>query len=208
RGGNGLRDRRSGTGAQRDDRGVRLSSDLPPAGFTRAEPRPPARPRRAFAVAAAVLGAGLALTAGYAAIAAAPGGTVTPAASSSAAPSSSPPVAPRPAPAPPATRAAPGPEEVPSASRAVKPDGPSRRAGSAPSRDSRPRGVRPRESRPRGFRPRTRASRPGPPSRPRAGRPDRPAAPSWIAAECRRRFPDDPRRRAVCAAVLTETFGR
>ncbi len=41
---------------------MRLSSDLPPAGFTRAEPRPPARPRRAFAVAAAVLGAGLALT--------------------------------------------------------------------------------------------------------------------------------------------------
>ncbi|TDE22752.1 hypothetical protein [Actinomadura sp. 6K520] len=173
---------------------MRLSSDLPPAGFTRAEPRPPGRPRRfpPRVLAAVALGAGLALAAGYGAIAA-PARTVPPGAdTASPAPRSVPPPSapPRSAAASPSGRAVPGPGEVASAGRPVTREKPSRRGRAVPSRTHRPRTPRPTQV-----------------PRPRSARPARPAVPPWIAAECRRRYPDDPRRRAVCAAVLTRAFG-
>ncbi|WP_207939272.1 hypothetical protein, partial [Actinomadura darangshiensis] len=58
--------------------------------------------------------------------------------------------------------------------------------------------VQPREKHHGARRPRPHATR-----KPRTARP---AAPSWIAAECRRRFPDDPLRRRYCVAALTRTF--
>ncbi|TDC62185.1 hypothetical protein E1200_26620 [Actinomadura sp. GC306] len=83
-----------------------------------------------------------------------------------------------------------GPGDVASASRPVTRKAPSRRGQAVPSRTYRPR-----------------PPRPAPAPRPSAAPPARPAVPSWIAAECRRRYPDDPHRRATCAAALTRAFG-
>ncbi|HEY8482444.1 MAG TPA: hypothetical protein VIL71_21670 [Spirillospora sp.] len=172
----------------RDDRGVRLSSKLPPAGFTRAEPVPPRCPRRVFAprpvLAAAVLGAGLILVAGHGLLTAIPDPVVGGAVTSSASPSRA-----RPTASPSVTSGSPaGPEEASSERGGVT---------------RTPRGGR--AAAPRVPRPRTRAPARAP--RPGGTRTARPAVPSWVAAECRRRFPDDPRRRAACTAVLTEMFG-
>ncbi|MFD0905870.1 hypothetical protein, partial [Actinomadura sediminis] len=56
------------------------------------------------------------------------------------------------------------------------------------------------------------APRPGadPPDAPAdvpAGGPARPRDPSWIEAECRRRFPGDPVRTRACVAALRSRFG-
>ncbi|MFG2085971.1 MULTISPECIES: hypothetical protein [unclassified Spirillospora] len=167
---------------------MRLSSDLPPAGFTRAEPSPPGRPRpfrspRPFVAVVLVLGAGLALGVGHGTTRPTPGGTLTEGAAT--------PAATRPPPsgrAPSPGRAAPEPGDVSSGTLPATRSRPSRRGHAVPSRGRLP---------PR--------SRPDP--RPRATPRDGTAVPSWIAAECRRRFPDDPRRRSACAAALTDAFG-
>ncbi|RSN48487.1 hypothetical protein, partial [Actinomadura sp. WAC 06369] len=40
-----------------------------------------------------------------------------------------------------------------------------------------------------------------------AGAPPPPHDPSWIEAECRRRFRGDPARRSACVAALRSRFG-
>ncbi|GAA1873489.1 hypothetical protein [Actinomadura bangladeshensis] len=178
--------------AERDDRSVRLSSSLPPAGFTRAEPSPPRR--RALRspllpVLALVLGAGLVLGIGYGTTRTAPVRTVTPDAATPS-PSAAPPAPP---PAPPQRRPERG-----------------GKASAAQAKQRTPRRAHP--VRPPAHRPSARPHRPGPrpPAHrgPRKTRTARPASPSWIAAECRRRYPHDPLRRRACVAVLADRFGR
>ncbi|MFB4307576.1 hypothetical protein [Actinomadura sp. GTD37] len=164
---------------------MRLSSSLPPAGFTRAEPSPPAR-RRALraawplvAAVVLVLGAGL-IAAGYAELRTA-ARTVTPDAATQS---------------PPAKR--PAPPAAPSEPRAAAPAAPSREPArhrgrpaprSAPRSPAAPRRTAgPHRSRPR-------------PAVKHKKRAARPAPPSWLASECRRRFPDDPLRKRYCVAA-------
>ncbi|MCP9955113.1 hypothetical protein [Actinomadura madurae] len=170
---------------------MRLSSSLPPAGFTRAEPRPPARrpPRAAVVAVALVLGAGLFLAVGHGTARTVPARTVTPDAATPAA--SARPSPARPSPASSRTgRTAAEPHARSSAHRPRVPRRAPRRTHAAPS---------PREKGRPADRPR--------PAKTRTPRAVRPAAPSWIAAECRRRYPADPFRRSACVAALTEAFG-
>ncbi|WP_187438009.1 hypothetical protein [Actinomadura decatromicini] len=167
---------------------MRLSSKVPPAGYTRAGPRPPRRRpplRTAVAAAvAAVLGAGL-LAAVLVTVHGAAGrpAPVRPAAPDAVTPSS----APAPPPAPKGGEVEPGRASVkPKPTESAKP----RRTRAAP----------PRKRRAVHRRPRSRPSK-----RPKA-RP-RPGVPPWVRSECARRFPDDPRRRAACVAVLGGRFG-
>ncbi|GAA1825434.1 hypothetical protein [Actinomadura chokoriensis] len=164
---------------------MRLSSSLPPAGFTRAEPSPPRR--RALRsplvpVLALVLSAGLVLGIGYGTTRTAPVRTVTPDAAT---------------PSPSATPPAPStgrPEPKGVASAAHSEQRTPRRPPSA-RKPAHPRPAVPRRPRPR------------PPAKHKT-RTARPASPAWIAAECRRRYPHDPLRRRACVAVLTDQFGR
>ncbi|MDL4820532.1 hypothetical protein [Actinomadura opuntiae] len=223
------------------------SRDLPPAGYTRATPRPPLRTRllgtRALrgrpwfrsplsAVAlAAVLAVGIAGTVGYGISREAPARTLKPDAAS---PSAPPVRVPAPAtpgggalPGAPAAPPVTGPSDVPTddSSPAPAPTDAeaSPRQGSAPSGPVAPQRTpgtgpapagqahagpavtRPPHPRPR-PRPRPRpAPRPHVPHKPRTARP---AAPSWIGPECRRRFPGDPARQAACVSALTRYYGR
>ncbi|NEA26651.1 hypothetical protein [Actinomadura bangladeshensis] len=164
---------------------MRLSSSLPPAGFTRAEPSPPRR--RALRspllpVLALVLGAGLVLGIGYGTTRTAPVRTVTPDAAT---------------PSPSATPPAPPP-------RRTEPKGVASAAPSKQRTPRRPPSVR-KPAHPRPAVPRR--PRPRPPGKHKT-RTARPASPAWITAECRRRYPHDPLRRRACVAVLTDQFGR
>lgn len=174
---------------------MRLSSSLPPAGFTRAEPSPPTRGRAlraAWALLTAVvlvLGAGL-IAAGYEELRAA-GRTAAPDAATQ------PPPAKRPAPsekrpAPPAGRSGPG--DAVTAAPSREPAG--RRGRSAPGSAPRPPAAPHRTAAPHRPRPR-------PAVRGKARTP-RPAPRSWIASECRRRFPDDALRRRYCVAAFVQ----
>ncbi|MFA1542990.1 hypothetical protein [Actinomadura monticuli] len=165
---------------------MRLSSSLPPAGFTRAEPSPPTR-RRALRAPWPLLAAVVVLVLGAGLIAAAYGELRTASRSVTPDAATQPPPAKRPA--PPAER----PEPVDAVTAAPSPE-PARHRGRPAPRSSR---RTPAASR-----------RPAVPDRPRARptvkrktRAARPAPPSWIDAECRRRFPDDPLRRRYCAAA-------
>ncbi|WUH96215.1 hypothetical protein OHR68_21760 [Spirillospora sp. NBC_00431] len=161
---------------------MRFSSKLPPAAFTHAGPEPPGR-RLPWRVPAAVL---VLLVLGAGVVAAVAGGRGT---------------APRPAPARPA---------IPSSVPASSPE--PGRAEAEPGRvEHRERGpwrgaaVPSRTRAGASGRPRSRPEvRPPVTRRPRGARP---RAPSWISAECARRFPDDPRRRTACVAALTSQFG-
>jgi hypothetical protein len=214
--------------AQRDHLGVRLSSSLPPAGFTRGEPSPPVRRRVLQTPWLPVAAAALAIGAGFFAIGSgadpvSPAGTVVPDAATP--PPASPPSATAPSPSPPSLSPPAVPPPVPSPGRPGKAaparEGEQKPAGKrrqAPGREGRPPRVRDRpmpgrahprsaapRPAPRGVRPRPPVRHPGHKARP--PRTVRPATPSWIAAECRRRFPDDPGRRDACAAVLARTLG-
>ncbi|MER7547562.1 hypothetical protein ABTW95_31585 [Spirillospora sp. NPDC127506] len=180
---------------------MRLSSSLPPAGFTRAEPSPPGRRRAVLPALALVLGAGLVLAIGYAATPAVPARTAGPDAatpSPSAKPSAKPSAAPPHRPAPGVTRPGAG---APAAHQTTSAP---HRGRSAPEHH---RPAAPRRPRPRPPAKHTHKRTPGHPTEHEAhethARP-----PSWIARECRRRFPDDPLRRRACVAVLTDQFGR
>ncbi|MBB6393992.1 hypothetical protein BKA00_000906 [Actinomadura coerulea] len=164
---------------------MRLSSSLPPAGFTRGEPRPPVRrPSRLSVVAAALaLVAGLFLVIAYGTTRVAPArpadGVSTPAPSASAAPASSPPPG----------RDVAEPRVNPSRHHAGKKKRAHRREHAA---------VSPR----RHHRPVRRHHRPAARKPPRARH-----APSWVSGECKRRFPYDPARGAACVGALTGAFG-
>ncbi|WP_433468759.1 hypothetical protein [Spirillospora sp. CA-128828] len=166
---------------------MRLSSSLPPAGFTRAEPRPPGpRLRRPALIATTiVLGTGLLLAAGFTTTRTAPPRTVTPDAAT---------------PVPSAERSSPSPTPASGRKAAESRRTPSARRSSPPRRPPRRERAVPQRTRHRPVR------HPRPPATHKA-RPSRPKAPSWIGPECRRRFPDDPRRRAACVAALTQAFG-
>lgn len=226
------------------------SRDLPPAGYTRAAPRPPLRSRlfgaRAAlasrgrspfpaAVLALVLAAGIVGVIGYgtrreppartlrpdavspsAPMSAAPGGAAT--VPGAAAPTSVPPEAlpgagpgaapgvPAPVPGGPvhAQDGAPGARPGGGASGTAAPPGSSGDAQAGPAH-ARPAATVPPHRHPR-PRPRPRpAPRPHVPSGPRTARP---AAPSWIGPECRRRFPGDPARQGACVAALTRYYAK
>ncbi|MEO3823781.1 hypothetical protein [Actinomadura sp. B10D3] len=176
---------------------MRLSPSLPPAGFTRAEPSPPARrpPRMAVAAAALVVGAGLFLavddgTARTAPRRAVPDRSVTPGAATPEASA-------------PAASARPSPVSSRTGRTAAEPH--------ARSSADRPQGPRRVPRRTHAVPPPSEKGRPARPPRPAATRTPRavrPKAPSWIAAECRRRYPADSFRRSACVAALTEAFGR
>lgn len=72
-------------------------------------------------------------------------------------------------------------------------------------------GGTPEPRRPRAVVPsRTRAAVSGRPRSRPVRRPkarSRPRVPPWVRAQCARRFPDDPRRRSACVAVLSGRFG-
>lgn len=171
---------------------MRLSSSLPPAGFTRAEPSPPTRSRAlraAWALLAAVvlvLGAGL-IAAGYEELRAA-GRTAVPDAATQPPAKRSAPSEKRPAPR--AGRS--GPVDAVTAAPSREPAG--RRGRSAPDSVPRPPAAPHRTAAPHRPRPR-------PAVRGKARAP-RPAPRSWIASECRRRFPDDALRRKYCVAAF------
>ncbi|QKW35457.1 hypothetical protein HUT06_16585 [Actinomadura sp. NAK00032] len=182
---------------------MRLSSSLPPAGFTRGEPSPPVRRRMLrtpwlpVAVAALALGAGF-FAVGSGAGPASPARTVVPDAATRP-----------PSTRPPSTRPAvvlpPVPEPSPPSKAATARERGKRAPGRAVPKRPRPRSAVPR--------PAPRKARPHPPARhpkhkARKPRTARPATPSWVTSECRRRFPGDPRRRAACVAALSGPFGR
>ncbi|TMR39466.1 hypothetical protein [Actinomadura geliboluensis] len=176
---------------------MRLSSSLPPAGFTRAEPSPPVRRRVLRTPWLPVAVAALAMGAGFFAVGSwtepvSPARTVVPDAATP----------PPPSPPPPAS----APPQAPAPGPATTTD---RERERAPGGRAVPKRARPRSAAPR---PAPRKARPRPPvrhPRPKARKPRtaRPATPSWVAAECRRRFPDDPTRRAACVAALSGRLG-
>ncbi|MER6814300.1 hypothetical protein ABT299_33935 [Spirillospora sp. NPDC000708] len=218
------------------------SRDLPPAGYTRATPRPPLRSRlfgaRAALVSrgrspfpaaalALVLAACIVGVIGYGTRREPPARSLRPDAVSPSAPASAASASP---PGPSATLPGAGsgvapdvPAPVPGGPVNTQDDPPGARPGGGPSGTAAPRGssgdghaqagpvhARPSATQPshRSPRPRPRprpAPRPHVPSKPRTARP---AAPSWIGPECRRRFPGDPARQAACVAALTRYYAK
>ncbi|MEV0666619.1 hypothetical protein ACIBI3_28345 [Actinomadura luteofluorescens] len=164
---------------------MRLSSSLPPAGFTRGGPRRPVRrPTRLSAVAAAfALVAGLVLVIAYGTTRLAPArpadGVTTPVPSARPSPASSPPPG----------RDVAEPRANPSRHHAGHKKR-ARRGGHAASPRRHHRPVR-RHHRPAARKP------------PRG----RHAPPPWVSGECKRRFPYDPARGAACVGALTGAFG-
>ncbi|TDD69959.1 hypothetical protein [Actinomadura rubrisoli] len=202
---------------------MRHSRDVPPAGYTRAAPEPPGRARRhraehrrperrrAFrmprqfpAVALAlVLSAGIVAVVVYGMARTPPAHPVTPDAVPTPTPPPVPPLPDPPRPSGPAT-----------SGKALLPDGEAAGRG-RPGQDGRdgrngrpepePGAASPARPRPaRNPRP-----RPAPrPSSPHMAPKAPPATPAWVTAECRKRFPNDPRRRAACAAALADYMAR
>ncbi|NDU76156.1 hypothetical protein GWI34_26525 [Actinomadura sp. DSM 109109] len=163
---------------------MRLSSSLPPAGFTRGTPRPPVRrpSRLPVVVAVLALAAGLLLVIAYGTTRAAPArpadGVGTPVPSA------------RPAP----------PEQPPGRDVAEPRANPSRHHAGHKKRAHRRKQA---ASPPRHHRPVRRHHRPAARKPPRTRHAPRP----WVSGECKRRFPYDPARGAACVGALTGAFG-
>ncbi|MWA05026.1 hypothetical protein F8568_032625 [Actinomadura sp. LD22] len=220
------------------------SRDLPPAGYTRAAPRPPLRSRLLGArlvtaraplarrhrvrssipavALALVLAAGIVGVIGYGTRREPPARSLTPDAASPTAPApaasgrsggaaadapSPPPLSGPPGALPAVPAPTPGPAGAADDPQGARPGaGPSASQGAPGDRPS-PVPVRPAATRPpHSASPRPRpAPQPHVPSKPRTARP---AAPSWIGPECRRRFPADPARQAACVAALTSYYAK
>ncbi|GGT54981.1 hypothetical protein [Actinomadura citrea] len=165
---------------------MRLSSSLPPAGFTRGEPRPPVRrpSRLSVVIAALALVAGLILVIAYGTTRLAPArpadGVTTPVPSARPSPASSPP---------------------PGRDVAEPRANPSRRHAGHKKRARR--GEHAAASPRRHHHTVRRHHRPAKRKPPRA----RHAPPRWVSGECKRRFPYNPARGAACVGALTGAFG-